>query len=77
MLDRARETRECEVDVGRIEVSSRDFSAQLGEHCARRVGNRSVAFASDERRDCSIAQQIVDGGQFAVEIGPGSGLHKG
>jgi len=35
-----------------------------------------VAFASDERRDCSIAQQIVDGGQFAVEIGPGSGLHK-
>jgi len=26
--------------------------------------------------DGSIAQQIVDGGQFAVEIGPGSGLHK-
>ena len=74
--DRVRDSREGEVNGGRIQSPRRNLGAQTGQYGASGVGNGGVAFAGNDRGQSGAVQQLIDGRKLAVKLGFRSCWHR-
>ncbi len=75
-LDGVRDSGESEINGGRIQSGGCNLRAQAGEDGAGSVGHGSLAVGGNDRGQIGAVQQLIDGWEFAVEVGFGSGWHR-
>src|SRR5262249_45075262 len=75
--NRVRQARQGKLHVlGADQTARGNLFAQLGQHGADRICQRRLAFPGKQRREFRRAEQVVDRGKKAVEIGFGRGIHR-